>query len=96
MLAGADLPQIASNNPTTSTPEEAKAIARGTIGYFGTYAVDEEAKIITLRIEASSFPNQVGSVQKRTITSLTKDELKYQNTTARSGGQIHYVWKRDK
>ena len=96
MLAGADLPQIASNNPSTSTPEEAKAIARGTTGYFGTYAVDEEAKIITLRIEASSFPNQVGSVQKRTITSLTKDELKYQNVTARSGGQIHYVWKRDK
>ena len=96
MLAGADLPQIASNNPSTPTQEKARAIAGGTVGYFGTYAVDEASKIITLHIEVSSLPNQVGSDQKRTITSLTGDELKYQNMTALSGGQIHYVWKRAK
>ena len=96
MLSGADLPQIASNNSSTSTPKEARAIAGGTVGYFGTYTVDETAKIITLHIDVSSLPSQAGSDQKRTITSLTGDELKYQNTTALSGGQIHYVWKRDK
>lgn len=40
MLSGADLPQIASNNSSTSTPKEARAIAGGTVGYFGTYTVD--------------------------------------------------------
>jgi hypothetical protein len=36
-----DLPKIASNNPSTPTPEEAKAIVDGAIAYFGTYTVDE-------------------------------------------------------
>jgi Lipocalin-like domain len=96
ITARPDLPKIASNNPSTPTPEEAKAIVSGSIGYFGTYTVDEAAKVITLRYEASSFPNQVGADQKRVITSLTGDELKFQNPTAISGGQIYYGFKRAK
>ena len=49
---------------------------------------------LTLRIEASSFPNQVGADQKRTITELTGDQLKYENTTVMSGGQIHVALSR--
>jgi hypothetical protein len=89
-----DLPKIASANPLTPTPEEAKAIVSGSIALFGTYTVDEGAKVVTLNIDASSFPNQLGSPQKRTITSITPTELKYQNTTATAGGQIYYVFKR--
>jgi Lipocalin-like domain len=96
MTARPDLPKIASNSPSTPTPEEAKAIVGGAIGSFGTYTVDEAAKVITLRYEASSFPNQVGTDQKRLITSLTGDELKFQNPTAISGGQIYYGFKRAK
>jgi Lipocalin-like domain len=96
MFARPDLPKIASKNPSNPTPEEAKAIVAGAIGYFGTYIVDEGTKVVTLRVEASSFPNQLESDQKRTITSLTGDELKYQNATALSGGQIYYVFKRAK
>src|ERR1700755_2529652 len=40
MFARPDLPKIASNNPNTPTPEEAKAIAVGSIAYYGTYTVD--------------------------------------------------------
>jgi hypothetical protein len=47
-----------------------------------------------LRVEASSFPNQVGSEQKRTIASLTAGELKLSNPTVLTGGEIHYVMKR--
>src|SRR5712691_2812637 len=94
MFARADLPKIASNNPSTPTPEEAKAIVGGAIGYFGTYTVDEGAKLVTLRVEASSFPNQLAADQKRTVTSLTPTELKYQNTNPLSGGQIYYVFRR--
>jgi len=94
MFARSDLPKIASNNPSTPTPEEAKALAEGSIAYYGTYTVDETGKTVTLRVEASSFPNQVGIDQKRTITSLTANELKLSNPTAVSGGQISYVMKR--
>ena len=94
MFARPDLPKIASNNPSNPTPEEAKAIVGGAIGYFGTYTVDEAAKVVSLRVEASSFPNQLAGDQKRTVTALTGSELKYQNTTALTGGQIYYVFKR--
>jgi len=42
----------------------------------------------------STFPNQVGTDQKRTITSLTANELKYSTSAAVSGVQIHQAWKR--
>ena len=96
VYASPDLPKIASKNPSTPTPEEAKAIVSGAIGLSGTYTVDEASKTITLRVEGSSFPNQIGSDQKRVITSLTADELKFQNTTAITGGAIYYVFRRAK
>jgi Lipocalin-like domain len=94
MFARADLPKFASNNPMKTTPEENKAVMEGSIAYYGTYTVDEMGKTVTLRVEASSFPNQVGSEQKRTITSLTASELKLGNPTALTGGHIEYVMKR--
>jgi hypothetical protein len=94
MFARADLPKFASNNPMKTTPEENKAVMEGSIAYYGTYTVDETGKTITLRIEASSFPNQVGNEQKRTIASLTASELKLSNPTVLTGGHIDYVMKR--
>jgi len=96
MFARPDLPKIASNNASTMTPDEAKAIASGSIAYFGTYTVDETSKIITLRVESSSRPNQLGIDQKRVITSLTADELKYTNITAITGSNINIAFKRAK
>jgi hypothetical protein len=57
------------------------------IAYYGTYTVDEPGKTVTLRVEASSFPDQVGSEQKRTITSLTANELKLGNRSALNGAR---------
>jgi hypothetical protein len=94
MFARPDLPTIASKDPSTPTPEEAKAIVSGSVAYFGTYTVDEATKVATFKVEASSFPNQVGVDQKRTVTSISPTELKMQNTTPTSGGQIYYVFKR--
>jgi len=94
MFARADLPKFASNNPMKTTPEENKAVMEGSIAYYGTYTVDETGKTVTLRVEASSFPNQVGSEQKRTIDSLTAGELKLSNPTVLTGGHIDYVMKR--
>jgi hypothetical protein len=62
--------------------------------YYGTYTVNEDVKVISLHLDASTFPNQVGTDQKRTITSLTANELKYSSPAAKSGDQVHQVWKR--
>jgi pyruvate dehydrogenase complex dehydrogenase (E1) component len=94
MFARPDLPNIAANDPMKSTPEENKAVMEGSIAYFGTYTVDETSKSASLRVEASTFPNQVGREQKRTIVSLTANELTLTNPTALTGGLITYVMKR--
>src|SRR5262249_400659 len=60
MFARADLPRLASNNLSNPTPEEAKAIVGGSIAYYGTYTVDEAAKTVTLRLDATTFQNQIG------------------------------------
>src|SRR5215831_3649404 len=96
MYARPDLPKIASGNPSTPTPEEAKAIVGGAIGYFGTYTVNEADKSLALHLEGSSFPNLLLADQKRTVVSLTADELKYGNPVPISGGQINYVFRRAK
>jgi len=91
MFARADLPKIASNNPNTPTPDEANAIAKGSVAYFGSYTVDDATKTIDLRVESSTFPNLIGE-QKRKITALTGDDLKY--TNAVDAGPIDIALKR--
>jgi Lipocalin-like domain len=94
MFARPDLPKIASNAPATATSEEAKDLLSGSIAYFGTYGVNDADKVINLRLEASTFPNQLASDQNGTITSLTADELHYE-MTALAGGKISIVLRRE-
>jgi len=70
-----DLPKFASNNRNQGTPDENKAIVQGSLSLFGTYSVAD--KVITYKVEASSWPGWTGTEQKRTITSFTGDELTY-------------------
>src|SRR3954463_5511038 len=94
MNARADLPTLASANRSRATPEENKAVVEGSLAYYGTYSVSDSEKIITVHVEGSTFANQVGTVQKRLITSITSDEMKFTNPAATSGGSIQLVWKR--
>ena len=90
-----DLPKIASNDPNKPTAEEAQAIVRGSIAYFGSYTVDEASKVLTLQLDGSTLVNQLGLPQKRTIDSISADEMHYSNTTVVGGlGKIELAWKR--
>jgi hypothetical protein len=93
IYARSDLPKLAAQDPMKSTPAENKAIMEGSIAYFGTYTVDEAAKTISMRVETSTFPNQVGMEQKRTVT-VSANELRLTNTTTLTGNTINYVLKR--
>jgi len=92
--ARSDLPKFAVADPMKATPQETKTVSDGSIAYYGTYSVDEAAKVVTLTIDASTFPNQVGVDNKRTITMISANELKYENTNPTSGGQIYSAFKR--
>jgi hypothetical protein len=54
---------------------ENQATTRGTLSYFGTYAVSEPNRMLTFHIESSSFPNLNDTDQKRVLT-LASDDLK--------------------
>jgi Lipocalin-like domain len=95
MVASADNLQIASNG-RSETKSEADGLIVESIAYYGTYTVNDEVNVISLHLDASTFPNQVGTDQKRTITSLTADELKYSSPAAKSGVHVQQVWKRAK
>ena len=81
-----DPPKLASNS---RDPEEYKGVVQGSIAYFGTYSVNEADNVITAQIEGSTFANMIaGPNQKRIITSLTVDELKFTNLASTSGATL--------
>ena len=96
MIMRSDLPKFASNNRAQATGDEGKAVAQGMVAYYGTYTVNEADKTVTYRIEASSYPNLSGGEQKRIITSLTADELRYTNPATTTGTKAEAVWRRAK
>src|SRR3989441_9653780 len=91
-----DLPKFASNRVDQGTAEENKAVMRGLIVTFGRYSVNEVDKTVTTQVEGGSFPNLYGGGQKRIITSLTAEELKYTNPASTIGATAQVVWKRAK
>jgi hypothetical protein len=94
-FARANLPKVASNNRTTATPEENKAIVQGSVAHFGTLSVNAADQTITFKIETSTFPNNDGTEQKRPFT-VTGDELQWTVPAASGGGTATTVWKRAK
>jgi len=93
----ADLPKLANPDRARATAEEAQAVMAGSIAYYGTYSINEVDKVITPKVEGSTFANMIGGAeQKRIITSLTADELKFTNPRTPSGETLEIVWKRAK
>ena len=92
----ADLPKLANANRALATAEEAKAVVAGSIAYFGTYSIDEADKVVIPKVEGSTYANLIGTDQKRIITSLTTDELRFTNPRTPAGVTLEFVWKRAK
>jgi hypothetical protein len=87
-----DVSKFASNNRAQGTAAENKAAVEGGIALFGTYTVVD--KILTLKIEGSTYPNWTGTEQKRNLM-LSGDELKY-SLAASVGGTAEVTYKRVK
>jgi hypothetical protein len=70
------------------------AIASGSIAYTGTYTLDETTKTIHANIKTSTFPNLVGAPnQRRIITSIAPDEMKFTTPRTPAGVAREFVWK---
>src|SRR5215468_664987 len=92
-----DVPRIASNNRLNGTAEEYAAIMRRSLSIFGTYTVDEAKRTVTFAIVSSTFPNQQGQSQIRTIDKLTADEFVNSNPDVAGGrGSAFNRYKRVK
>ena len=91
-----DVPKFATNNRLQGTPEENKAAVEGTTANFGTWTVDEGSKTLTVHYVGGMFPNQTGTDSKRTIVSVTADELKLHVAAIGAGGSTDNVWRRAK
>jgi len=92
-----DTPKVSSSDPSRPTPEEAMSIASGSVAYTGTYTVDEVTKTVHANVETSTFANLVGAPnQRRIISFITADEMKFTNPRTPAGVTLEFVWKRAK
>jgi hypothetical protein len=91
----AEIPKIAANDRAKATPEEAQTIVASSIAYYGTYSIDENTKVMSVNLAASTYAN-VAAIpnQKRTITLLTSDELEFDNPRTPNGMTLRTTWKR--
>jgi hypothetical protein len=89
-------PKFASDNRLQGTAEENKATVQGSLSYYGKYSVEEADRVLHLYIESSSWPNFDGIDNKRIITSLSDDELKWYSPAGSVGTTAEVVWQRAK
>jgi hypothetical protein len=92
-LSRPDLPKFAAPNRLRGTDKEYREVMQGMISGFGTYTVDGD--IVTIKWIASSYPNRVGTEEKRTYKILG-DEMSAANPTASVGGTSHARYVRAK
>jgi hypothetical protein len=90
-LTKPELPKFATPNRLKGTDKEYREVMQSILSGFGTYTVDGDT--VTIKWEASSYPNRAGTTEKRTY-KLVGDELNAMDPTAASGGASHAVWVR--
>ena len=89
--------RFASGDFLRPTPEELKEAWDGYFGYFGTYAVDESAGVVTFHVDGAAYPNYIGTAQRRFFI-LDGNRLTLRTPPERAGdADITYVivWERE-
>lgn len=94
VLQRAHLPNFASNNRLTGTPDENQAIVTGSIAYFGRYSVNEREGKLHLHYDGSTYANWDGTDQVRSV-KMAGDELEITSAASTvGGGTVHLVVRR--
>jgi hypothetical protein len=87
-----DLPKFASGSRLQGTADENKAVVQGSIGSYGTYSVGADGKVLTLRIENSTWAHWIGIEQKRDL-KIEGDRMEYV-VEASIGGRALLAYRR--
>jgi hypothetical protein len=67
-LMRADRAAFVSGDPVRGTLDEIKGAFEGFNAYYGTYDIDDKRGTVTHHVEASLFPNLIGTDQQRFFT----------------------------
>jgi lipocalin-like protein len=90
-----DRPKFQAASMNGGTPEEKIAAFDGYIAYYGTYSVSEGDHVMIHHVEASSYPNWVGTDQRR-LYEFSGDQLilRAVNGSGGPGTESRLVWER--
>ena len=95
VMTDSTIPKFASNARGQGTAGENQAAMAGSIGWFGTYTVDENGDLDGDRVEGSTFPNWVGHVRTRKDIQIVVDGDRMLETFIRpEGTKIVIIWQR--
>jgi lipocalin-like protein len=92
-IYASERPRFASGKKDAGTAAEYQAALLGCSTHFGTLAVDAAGRVMTVHLQASSYPNQEGTEQRREFV-LEGDELSYRVPARPDGGVPLSVWRR--
>jgi hypothetical protein len=97
VLTDADIPRFASNARGEGTDDENRMAMSRSIGFFGTYTVDEKGEFSGNRVEGATFPNWIGSVRTRDDLTLVVDgDRMTENFRRPDGTRIRIEFRRVK
>ena len=89
VLTHGDIPRFASNARGGGTDDENKRAMASSIGFFGTYTVDEHGRFAGNRVEGATFPNWVGAVRTTQDLQLTVEGNRmHEMFTRPDGGRV--------
>ncbi|MFK4808753.1 lipocalin-like domain-containing protein [Devosia sp. ZW T5_3] len=95
VLTDASTPRFASDVRGEGTDDENRMAMSRSIGFFGTYTVDADGEFSGNRVEASTFPNWVGSTRTREqLTFTVVGDRMTEHFQRPEGTQILIEWQR--
>jgi hypothetical protein len=95
VMTDSTVPKFASNARGHGTAQENQAAMAGSIGWFGTYTVDENGELSGDRVEGSTFPNWTGDVRTGKELQLAVDGDRMSESFKRpEGTRIVIIWER--
>lgn len=97
VLTDAEIPRFASSARGEGTDDENRMAMSRSIGFFGTYSVDERGEFNGNRVEGATFPNWVGSVRTRDdLTLVVAGDHMTERFRRPEGTEIRIEWQRVK
>lgn len=89
VLTDGDTPRFRSDVRGDGSDDENRRVMASSIGFFGTYSVDEQGRFSGNRVEGATFPNWVGGVRTTQELQLKVDgERMYETFTRPDGGRF--------